>query len=217
MQENGTATYIKVNNFLVDQYENYKHKAKRLISVNLKLEGSNQNAAGIWVYSTIGKLLVENNLKSSSPFQDYDWWHALDIGRCNGYNSTHPSTENAMNQLERYYITHNNAFKYLNPYYYDYYFTDIEGPHYCYGHGSDWDMYVWDSWNYDECISPELMNYFLQHIDDVIVDNLSGGRQPFNLQVGYTGLSTIYLHMYEFESGRYHGRAIPALMRPERL
>lgn len=220
--ENVEATYIEVNNYLVEQYEGFKHEPKRLIVVNLELEGSNQSSAGIWVYSTIGKVYEEENLKSSNPFQSYDWWLAIGSGRCNGYNSTHPSTENAMDQLERYYITHNDAFDYLNPDYYNYYFTDVSGFYHFYGYNadSDWDLYMWDDSNYDLCISPTLMNYFLQHIDEVIIDDLPVGGKPFNLQIYPESIPSgrgTNLHEYRVQAGTYHGRAIPALMRPERL
>ncbi len=215
--ENVDAMYIEVNNFLVDQYENFKHESKRLIAVNLEMEGSNQSGAGVWVYSTIGKLLDEGDLKSSNPFQSYDWWHAWAPGRCNGYNSTHPSTENATDQLERYYITHNDAFDYLNPEYYDFYFTNVSGPHFFFGYGDDFSNYMWDDDNYDECISPTYMNYFLQHIDDVIIDHLPRSGKPFDLDVIPESLPSTILHTYKVHAGSYHGRAIPALMRPERI
>ncbi|HKK61724.1 MAG TPA: hypothetical protein VJ951_04140 [Bacteroidales bacterium] len=219
--EDVKATFVEINNRIYEFYDNFKYDSKHVVVVNLELEGRNEDGAGIWVYTTTGKLFEGDNLKSSNPFQFYDWWHGWLEGRCNGYNDDYPSTEYSGDQLEHYYITHNDAFDYLNPEYQDLWFTDVDGPYHFYGYADlvAFETYIWDSHNYDECISPDQMNYFLQHIDEVVIDHLPVDATPFDLEVEPTnipgGKSTIILHAYSVHAGTYHERKIYAPVNPE--
>ncbi len=218
--EDVNATFVEINNRIYEFYDNFKYDSKHVVVVNLELEESNKDGAGIWVYTTTGKLFEGDNLKSSNPFQFYDWWHGWLPGRCNGYNDDYPSTEYSGDQLERYYITHNDAFDYLNPEYQELWFTDVDGPYHFYGYYADdnWTEYMWDSYTYEECISPDQMNYFLQHIDEVVIDDLPVDATPFDLEVlieYISGTRTTILHEYRVHAGTYHERKIYAPVNPE--
>ena len=219
------ASYVTVNNFFCDEYESFKYDPKELVVMDLKLVGATETVADIMVYITIGRPEQENKqLKTagSNPFETYDWWNAIDPGRCNGYNTSYPSIENAMDQLEKYYITHNEAFEYLDlTKVYDYYFTNIVTPvDPFYGaEGGDYSVFIWDAGDYTYCISPTDMNYFLQHIDEVIIDeNPYTGKKPFNLDVIHEQLTgKLDLHAYKANYGTYHWSPFPALGEPSRL
>ena len=217
-------TYVTVNNFFYDAYESFDYDPKELVVMDLKLLGTNVDAADLMVYVTIGKPDEEaSQLKTTkdNPFQYYDFWNAIAPGRCNGYNTSYPSTENAMDQLMEYYMTYNDAFEYLDlTKVYDYYFTSIDNSPIFHGVDEEnWDAYIWDDWNNPyTCLAPSNMNYFLQSIDEVIIDNNPyTGKKAFNLNIYLDGIGNVYCHTYECDYGNYHWRPFPVLTGPSKL
>ena len=220
------STYVTVNNFFYRAYESFDYDPKELVVMDLKLLGTTVDAADVMVYVTLGKPEGEaSQLKTTkdNPFQYYDYWNAIEPGRCASWNSIYPSNENAMIQLEKYYITYNDAFEYLDlTKVYDYYFTSIETPVEPYwGAYADYSEYMWDGFNYFDCISPTDMNYFLQSIDEVIIDNNPyTGKKAFNLNIefdGSPGGAKTDMHTYWVNYGIYHWRPFPVLDGPSRL
>ncbi|MDA3867337.1 MAG: hypothetical protein PF489_11405, partial [Salinivirgaceae bacterium] len=111
------AAYVNMNNFIAKQYEDYNGESKQFVVMNVGVKEKTETSAVIALYSSIGTVTeIPSELKEATdPFQYYDWWHAYgyEAGRCNGYNSSHPSSENAADQLERYIKTHHPDFAYL--------------------------------------------------------------------------------------------------------
>jgi len=227
------SAYVTMNNFIATQYADYKAEHKHMIVMNVAVKERTNNSAVIVLYSTIGQVIeIPSELKSAmDPFQDYDWWHAYQVGRCNGYNETHPSTENAADQLERYIKTHHPDFEYLTN---DrVFYVDILDPWDCnpvYWEGNNNNDPA-TSWMYptivygpdwaEECLSPDAMYFLLDHMDEALFnrhDNFPT-HHPFNIEVfahGAVGKS-YGEHGYEFSLGIRKYRtlfyeAIPSLM-----
>ena len=219
-------TYIAMHDFVAQRFSNYTGTNKHIVVVDVRKEGANSDGVGLWIYSTVGSAISDDNLKlTANPFQFYDWWWAADQqGRCNGYNDEYPGTGDAATQLELYYKTHNSGFYYLRKP--GHYFTDIESgyavPEAIPENFPNPDPAAQDEyptliffgpeWNTTCCLSPEILYFLLDKMDDVLIGGLPtqfAGKKPLNIKIwaaGPVGTKDYceVVHWYEYSVGKYH-------------
>ena len=230
-------THIKFNNFVYEQYESFLDHPKHMIVMDIVLLEVNALQAELCLYSKIGKVTEQENLKYvNDPWEYYDWWKAYEYqgGRCNGYGSQYPSTDNAADQLELHMDPHNADFRYLSDP--DVYYTDIpptwEYPDAGFDNSPNNDPQTQDlyptliygpEWMRD-CLSPDDMFFLLSQMDDLLIhdrDDNYPDKYPHEIEIwaaGPPGDGTRFgEHWYEFKLGDRnfypHEPDEPALMR----
>lgn len=195
--EDVTDAFIRMNNFVANQYNDYYGEPKRMVAIDVRLKSCNTTEANLWIYSTIGTA-AENgengNEKSTNPFAYHEYWHAYyyDGGECNGYDNP----EYAAGKLTLFmkYYTPNLGYLANNRYYYTDIEIDIKTNSYHYPNNDPATMeqypyllYERESWGTD-CLIPSDMEFMLYNMDDILIDDLASqpqyeGKLPFNVEI----------------------------------
>lgn len=217
--ENVVDAYITMHNFIASQFANYKADNKHIIVIDIRKEGANDEAAGFWIYSTVGSVFEDGNLKSSTPFNhEYDWYHCFEKRRCNGYQETNPAYFNAADRLSVYstsFVGLGNSSRYF--------YTDVQNkwvddPSRYPNNDSETNeqypylMYESDRWQ-RTCLSPADMSFLYNSLHTIVssVSEESGDKEPCYLNcVAAAAVGREYIiHIYEFKVGIKHVRETP--------
>lgn len=189
-------SYNEMDNFIATVYNNYDAKNKHVVSVDLVTESCDETTAYVWLYVKVGEFYVyddEGQFKSTfNPFTIFDSWPAYLEGYLNCGSNSFPGL--TTERLEVYMKYYNSNLSYLvAP---RVYFTDIVSncgleytsvPNNDPATQSEYPYYIYESTSWGrECLSPDDMNFMLQHMDHVLLEVMAApypGKLPHNIDI----------------------------------